>query len=128
MLEHNSHEVKKMISFKTHSRRRQQGAQQKQDLGQRTDVKGRQINTLSMQRLAECVGKYYFMQNIWKAHHGLIMIQQTSTTDFPWLTFHISHNLSSYHQSSYLLKPVQDNCSSVTERGCKHQSTVWIGA
>lgn len=118
------------MSFKTHSRRRQieQAAQQKQDWGQRTNVKGRQINKLSMQRLAACVGKYYFMQNIWKAHHGLIMIQQTSTIDFPCLTFHISHNLSSYHQSSYLLKPVQDNCSSVTESGCKHQNTVWIGA
>lgn len=110
------------MSFKTHPGRRQieQAAQQKQDWGQRTKVKGRQRNKLSMQRLAACVGKYYFMQSIWKAHHGLIMIRQTSTIDFPCLTFHISHNLSSYHQSSYLLKPVQDNCSSVSESGCKH--------
>ncbi len=116
-------EVKWWMSFKTHPRRRQikQAAQQKHDWGQRTNVKGRQINKLSMQRLAACVGKYYFMQNIWKAHHGLIMIQQTSTIEFPCLAFHISHNLSSYHQSSYLGKPVRDNCSSVTESGCKHR-------
>lgn len=126
-------EVKWWMSFKTHPRRRQikQAAQQKQDWGQRTNVKGRQRNKLSMQRLAACVGKYYFMLNIWKAHHGLIMISKHQPLIFHALLFtlvtiyHLTTKAviysSLYGRTAPLLLRVVVNI----EWG---QNTVWIGA